>query len=132
MSSLGECVVGRWESRTSKKFQAAFSGNSIFLKRSSRFQIQWIDGQHNTHVPMDTADDALAPPVALNAERALDETACVVPGEQTELRPLAVVVGYRLRFAKSAEDLGSNVWVPISGFQFGISRGTAVRLAGWA
>lgn len=59
---------------TIKKFQAAFSGNSIFLKRSSRFQIKWIDGQHNTHLPMDTADDALAPPVALNAERALDET----------------------------------------------------------
>lgn len=29
----------------------------------------------------------------------------VVPGEQTERRPLAIVVGYRLRFAKSAEDL---------------------------
>lgn len=54
---------------------------------------------------MDTNEDAFAPRIALTAESALDEAACVVPGEPTELRPLAVLGGYRLRFAKSAEDV---------------------------
>ncbi|HYY72688.1 MAG TPA: GNAT family N-acyltransferase [Candidatus Bathyarchaeia archaeon] len=43
--------------------------------------------------------------MALNAERPFDETAPVAPGEPADLRPFAVVGGYRLRFAKSAEDL---------------------------
>ena len=54
---------------------------------------------------METADDALASPAALNAERALDETARVALGAPTELGRLAIVGAYRLRFAKSAEDL---------------------------
>lgn len=54
---------------------------------------------------MDTADNALAPPTPLNAERALDEAVRVASGKPIELRRVAVVGGYRLRFARSAEDL---------------------------
>jgi putative hemolysin len=56
---------------------------------------------------MDTAKGALAPPVTLNAEHALDETAGVAAGGSIEVRPLAEVGAYRLRFAQSAEDLGA-------------------------
>ena len=90
---------------TARKFQAAFSGDSIFLKLSTHFQIKWSDSEHTTRSPMDTAEDALAQPVALNAERVINETAGVVPRGPTEPKPLAAVGGYHVRFAKSAEDL---------------------------
>ena len=54
---------------------------------------------------MDTNEHAVAPRIAPSPERALDETAPVTAGEPADLRPLAVVRGYRLRFAKSSEDL---------------------------
>lgn len=79
---------------TTKKFQTASEGDSTFLKLSSHCQIQWSDSQYTTCPQMDTTE-----------ERAPDETALVEAGEPTDLGPLAVVRGYRLRFAKSSEDL---------------------------
>jgi putative hemolysin len=52
---------------------------------------------------MDAADEV--PTVALNAERSLDGTADVTPGEPAEPEPLAAAGAYRLRFAKCQEDL---------------------------
>jgi putative hemolysin len=52
---------------------------------------------------MDTAE--ALPPAALNAERALDETAGVTPGEPTQAKLFAAAGAYHLRFAKGQEDL---------------------------
>lgn len=88
---------------SSKKFHAAYGGDSIFLKLSSHSQIKWRDSQQAARPPMDTAEELS--PVAQGAQRSPDETADVAAGGPTEPKSFAAAGAYQLRFAKCQEDL---------------------------